>query len=123
MRDERGAELLAHSEGLGSASDIVRWYHERHDGSGYPDGISGDSISLAASIVSVADAWDAMTSDRHYRKGMAPADARRVLEETPGSNGTRWRWHCSSGTSEWPDASIRAVRSTMSGDRPATSPG
>lgn len=80
----RGAELLAHSEGLGSASDIVRWHHERHDGSGYPDGISGDSIPLAASIVSVADAWDAMTTDRHYRKGMAPADARRVLEEHSG---------------------------------------
>jgi putative nucleotidyltransferase with HDIG domain len=49
---------------------IVRNHHERWDGKGYPDRLSGDQIPLEAQIVGVADAFDAMTSDRHYRKGM-----------------------------------------------------
>src|SRR5262249_49504138 len=48
-------------------------HHERWDGKGYPDGLAGEAIPVLARIVAVADAFDAMTSDRPYRKGM-PAD-------------------------------------------------
>jgi putative nucleotidyltransferase with HDIG domain len=53
----------------------VRSHHERLDGGGYPDGLSGDDVPLDARILAVADAFDAMTSDRSYRKGMDPAVA------------------------------------------------
>jgi HD-GYP domain-containing protein (c-di-GMP phosphodiesterase class II) len=46
---------------------VIRQHHERYDGGGYPDGLAGDEISLAARIVAVADVWDALTSDRAYR--------------------------------------------------------
>ena len=53
---------------LESACDLVRHHHERLDGMGYPDGLRGDEISIGARIVAVADSFDAMTSDRPYRK-------------------------------------------------------
>ena len=57
------------------ARQIARWSHERMDGSGYPDGLAGDAIPLAARIVLVADAWDAITSDRPYRTARLPIEA------------------------------------------------
>lgn len=50
------------------AYDICRWHHERHDGKGYPDGLKGDEIPLAAKIVSLVDVYDALVSDRIYKK-------------------------------------------------------
>jgi HD-GYP domain-containing protein (c-di-GMP phosphodiesterase class II) len=55
--------------------EVVRWHHERADGSGYPDNLRKDEIPLAARIVAVADSFDAMTSDRPYRRGHTPLDA------------------------------------------------
>ncbi len=52
---------------------IVRWHHERLDGTGFPDGLRGDQIPMTARIVSVVDAFDAMTSTRAYR-GLQPSD-------------------------------------------------
>ncbi|HUR52670.1 MAG TPA: HD domain-containing phosphohydrolase [Gemmataceae bacterium] len=69
----RGAEILQTMPGLAWALPVVRSHHERWDGRGYPDGLKGEEIPLAARVVAVADAFDAMTSDRPYRKGM-PAD-------------------------------------------------
>lgn len=64
-----------------SVADIVRHHHERFDGKGYPDGLRGHDISLGARIVAVADAFDAMTTARAYRKaftlGQAIAETRR----------------------------------------------
>ncbi|MBF0178578.1 MAG: HD domain-containing protein [Magnetococcales bacterium] len=60
--------------------DIAAWHHEHWDGTGYPDGLSGESIPLLARIVSIADTWDAMTGDRVYRKGMPPEKALGILE-------------------------------------------
>lgn len=54
---------------------IVRHHHERADGSGYPDGLAGDEIPLLAQIMSIVDVYDALTSDRCYRKAMSPEDA------------------------------------------------
>jgi HD-GYP domain-containing protein (c-di-GMP phosphodiesterase class II) len=56
----------------------IRHHHEHHDGSGYPDGLRGEGIPLAARIIAVADVFDALTSDRPYRKANTPAQA---LEE------------------------------------------
>jgi putative nucleotidyltransferase with HDIG domain len=64
---------------------MVRSHHERHDGAGYPDGLTGEEIPLAARILSVADALDAMTSDRPYRKAMPPEAALREIREMSGS--------------------------------------
>ena len=63
---------------------IVRSHHERWDGRGYPDGLAGEAISPLARIVAVADAFDAMTSDRPYRKGMPPDVAFAELERQSG---------------------------------------
>ena len=55
--------------------DVIRWHHERIDGSGYPDQLRGDDIPRHALIVGMADCYDAMVSDRAYRRGMLPSDA------------------------------------------------
>jgi HD-GYP domain-containing protein (c-di-GMP phosphodiesterase class II) len=56
-------------------ASIVRSHHERYDGSGYPDGLSGEAIPLAAQIVGIADVYDGLTSDRTYRRAFTPAEA------------------------------------------------
>jgi len=61
-------------------AEIAAWHHERWDGAGYPDGLSRDEIPQLARIVAIADAWDAMTGDRIYRKGMSVEKALGILE-------------------------------------------
>jgi HAMP domain-containing protein len=61
-------------------AEIAAWHHERWDGKGYPDGLAGEEIPLLARIVAIADAWDAMTGDRIYRKGMPVEKALGILE-------------------------------------------
>jgi HD-GYP domain-containing protein (c-di-GMP phosphodiesterase class II) len=68
-------------------AEIARWSHERLDGKGYPDGLTGDDIPLGARIVLVADAWDALTSDRSYRKGRG---AREAFAEIRDHSGTQF---------------------------------
>jgi putative nucleotidyltransferase with HDIG domain len=80
----RGAKILERVPELAPVIPIVRSHHERWDGGGYPDGLKGEQISHLARIVSVADAFDAMTSDRPYRKGMAPEIAFAELEKQRG---------------------------------------
>jgi HD-GYP domain-containing protein (c-di-GMP phosphodiesterase class II) len=67
-----GAAILETIPDLVPVIPIVRSHHERWDGRGYPDGLAGEQIPLLARIVAVADTFDAMTSDRPYRKGMPP---------------------------------------------------
>ena len=66
---------------LGSALDVVRHHHEKLDGSGYPDGISGDEISKVTRIMAVVDIYDALTTDRPYRKGLGHQKAVELLEQ------------------------------------------
>jgi putative two-component system response regulator len=66
---------------------IIRHHHERIDGNGYPDHLTGDAIPLGARLVAVADGWDAMTSDRPYRAGMPQDEARKILLDGAG---TQW---------------------------------
>jgi len=72
---------------LGSATDllpIIRHHHEAYDGSGYPDGLRGEEIPLAARIVSVCDGFDALTSTRPYRPGRSQREAVEILEQGRG---------------------------------------
>jgi HD-GYP domain-containing protein (c-di-GMP phosphodiesterase class II) len=72
----RGEEMLR-AAGLGSESalDVCRHHHERVDGKGYPDGLQGDGISLLARMGAICDVYDAVTSDRPYKKAWDPAHA------------------------------------------------
>lgn len=82
-----GAEFLAGRPGFELAATIARSHHEHWDGSGYPDGLSGEDIPEAAAIVAVADAFDAMTSQRPYRAARSIAAATR---ETMACSGTQF---------------------------------
>ncbi len=79
-----GAELLAGHRGFELAAAVARSHHERWDGSGYPDGLAGDEIPEAATIVAVADAFDAMTSDRPYRPALTVEEAMREIRACAG---------------------------------------
>jgi HD-GYP domain-containing protein (c-di-GMP phosphodiesterase class II) len=72
---EIGEKILQSIEGLDNCIAAVKYHHERYDGTGYPDGLKGDQIPLIASIVCVADTYDAMVSDRPYRKGLSKEKA------------------------------------------------
>jgi diguanylate cyclase (GGDEF)-like protein/putative nucleotidyltransferase with HDIG domain len=80
-----GAEkVLAPNEALRDLIPIVKYHHERLDGKGYPEHLKGNEIPLAARIVSVADAYHALVSDRPYRKGMPIEKACAILKEGAG---------------------------------------
>ena len=79
-----GAEFLAGRPGFELAAVIARSHHERWDGSGYPDGLAGEAIPETATIVAVADAFDAMTSDRPYRAARSIATAVREIAACSG---------------------------------------
>jgi GAF domain-containing protein len=80
-----GAETLSRIPGLEAVATIVRFHHERWDGAGYPDGLSGARIPLASRIISVCDAFGAMTCDRPYRSAMDSSDALREIQSGAGS--------------------------------------
>jgi diguanylate cyclase (GGDEF)-like protein/putative nucleotidyltransferase with HDIG domain len=76
---------MLESLGVDPVADWVLHHHERWDGSGYPDGLPGDAIPLGARIIFVADAYDAMTSERVYRRRVAPEQAIAELRRCAGS--------------------------------------
>ena len=80
-----GYEIIRGIEFLEEAAQIVRHHHERWDGGGYPDGLAGEEIPLAARIFSVVDTLDAMTTDRPYRPGVSLARARSEIAAKAGS--------------------------------------
>jgi HD-GYP domain-containing protein (c-di-GMP phosphodiesterase class II) len=65
---------------------LIRHHHEAYDGSGYPDGLKGDQIPLISRIVSVADTFDAMTTDRPYRKAKGKLEAVEELKRCAGTS-------------------------------------
>ena len=73
------------AEELRSLVPSIRSHHERYDGKGYPDGLSGQSIPLFGRIIAIADSFDAMTSSRPYRKGMTEEKALQIIQEGSGS--------------------------------------
>lgn len=84
----RGAAILERSPALREVAPLVRWHHERHDGTGYPDRLRGDEIPFDVAIISACDAWDAITHDRHYRAGRSAVQADAILRGGAGS-----QWH------------------------------
>lgn len=80
----KGAEIVKTIPDLRPIVPIVLNHHERWDGKGYPEGLAGEAISPLARIVALADAFDAMTSDRPYRKGLPPAAALAEIEKMAG---------------------------------------
>jgi putative nucleotidyltransferase with HDIG domain len=82
---EIGRQILANVTGFQPYLDIVELHHENHDGSGYPHGRRSEEVPLPARIVHVADAYDAMTSDRPYRPGMTHEQAIRILQANRGT--------------------------------------
>ena len=81
---EYGAEILSKARSLYRYMPAVRYHHEWYDGSGYPDGLSRDSIPDEAAIISLADAYDAMTSDRPYREALTRERALDIIRESAG---------------------------------------
>jgi two-component system cell cycle response regulator len=80
-----GERIAAATPGLRNVARIVRWSHERWDGTGYPDGLTGEEIPLAARIVFACDAFSAMTTTRSYRAATSPSEAVAELERGAGT--------------------------------------
>ncbi len=85
---EIGHRLLSHIPEFFEGAELVLAHHERHDGGGYPRGLQGDELPVEVSVIAVADSYDAMTTDRPYRRGL-PWDA--VRGELVRGRGTQWR--------------------------------
>jgi putative nucleotidyltransferase with HDIG domain len=81
---EVGARMIEPLESLSGALPVIRHHHERTDGTGYPDGLEGDEIPLAARIVAAVDAYDVMFRGRPYRPKSSPAGALRELWREAG---------------------------------------
>jgi putative nucleotidyltransferase with HDIG domain len=96
-----GLELLEQVEFPWDLKPIIRWHHEKHDGSGYPDGLAGDEIPLHAQIICIVDVYDALTTTRSYRPALSKEDALRIV----GESAHWWR----------PDV-LAAFRSTMASE-------
>jgi putative nucleotidyltransferase with HDIG domain len=82
-----GAEILETSYSLHNLIPIVRYHHERYDGKGYPSGLSGSQIPFEARILAIADAVEAMASDRPYRRGR---DLHEIIDELRKYSGTQF---------------------------------
>ena len=82
---EKGAEVLSHLAAYQEVADIVRFHHERLDGSGYPNGIHGDAIPELSKVLAVADSYHAMTSDRPYRGARSSFEALKELRLMSGT--------------------------------------
>ena len=81
----KGVRILAPMELDSIVLDIIKYHHERFDGRGYPNGLKGEKIPLAARIVSIVDAWDAMNSDRAYRSRLSQEQILTELEKGKGT--------------------------------------
>jgi putative nucleotidyltransferase with HDIG domain len=86
-----GAEILKDLDFLGPGLSYIRCHHERPDGRGYPDGLKSTDMPLGAKIIAVADAFDAITTDRPYQKGQTYDEALSILKRGAG---TKWDSKC-----------------------------
>jgi HD-GYP domain-containing protein (c-di-GMP phosphodiesterase class II) len=87
----QGAKIVEPIPFMGEAVDIVRSHHERWDGGGYPRGVQGEDIPLAARIFAIVDSFDAMTSDRPYRSALPVEEA---VGEIRAGAGTQFDPEC-----------------------------
>ena len=80
-----GSDILSNSDTFKNIIPIVKYHHERYDGKGYPEGLKGEEIPLLTRIVSIADSFDAMTSNRVYRKQLEMDVVRNEIENGSGT--------------------------------------
>jgi HD-GYP domain-containing protein (c-di-GMP phosphodiesterase class II) len=102
-----GSDILREVEFLGEAKEVVRHHHERWDGCGYPDGLEGEEIPLAARVFALADALDALTTNRPYRAAQPFSAAR---EEIRRATGTQFCPHVVGVYETIPDADLQRIR-------------
>src|SRR4029450_1695055 len=76
-----GVEILKPLHTLDDILPLVRWHHERCDGKGYPDGLSKEDIPFLVRLLSVADVYDALTSERPYRSSMSHPKSPKIMDE------------------------------------------
>lgn len=112
-----GYDILKKIEGLEIVVDGMRFHHERPDGKGYPFGLKGDEIPVIASIISVADTFDAMISTRPYRKGLPPMVA---YEEILKFSGTQFDKNVVDAFERWFKKSRMYKDSTLARERKAS---
>jgi len=105
-----GTEILRDVDFLGEGKLVVRHHHERWDGSGYPDGLTGEAIPLAARVFAVADALDALTTDRPYRPAVPFPAARR---EVVRGSGTQFDPAVVAAYRQVPDSTFEALRDAL----------
>jgi ribonuclease P protein subunit RPR2 len=102
-----GSEIVRDIDFLGAARDVIRSHHERWDGGGYPDGLAGTDIPLSARVFAVADALDALTTDRPYRRASSFAQARAMIV---ADSGTHFDPDVIAAFETLPDADLERIR-------------
>jgi ribonuclease P protein subunit RPR2 len=105
-----GAEIVRGIEFLGPATEVVRSHHERWDGRGYPDGLAGDEIPLAARVFALADVLDALTTERPYRHSSPLSVAREMIV---AESGTQFDPRVVDAFSSIPDETLEQIRSEI----------
>jgi HD-GYP domain-containing protein (c-di-GMP phosphodiesterase class II) len=85
LHPEQGERLIGDSPMFETERIVARWHHERWDGSGYPDGLVGEAIPLPARIVAVADAFDALTTQRPYKRAWSLEEAYEEIDRMKGT--------------------------------------
>jgi HD-GYP domain-containing protein (c-di-GMP phosphodiesterase class II) len=105
-----GWEILRGIPFLEEAGQIVRYHHERFDGSGYPEGLAGEEIPLPARVFAVADALDAITTDRPYRPAASIAQAREAIARAAG---THFDPRVVDALGEIPDETLEQIRTEI----------
>lgn len=80
-----GAEIISNVDFLKKVTKMIKYHHERYDGKGYPEGLVGEDIPIEACILAIADSYDAMTSDRPYRKALTKDEALNEIEKNAGT--------------------------------------
>lgn len=83
---EVGSQIIGEIEELTEVASIVRHHHERYDGTGYPDGLKGKAIPFFSRILAILDAYEALVSDRVYRKAVSKEEALREIEKSAGTH-------------------------------------
>jgi ribonuclease P protein subunit RPR2 len=105
-----GAQLVADIGFLREAVEIVRSHHERWDGTGYPDGLRGEEIPLAARVFAVADVLDALTTKRPYRPASSLTDARKMIMAEAGAH---FDPHVTAALAEIDDQAFERIRASI----------
>ena len=78
---DRGGKICKPLNSMKTALKIIRYHHEKLDGSGYPDGLKGDQVPVVARVMAIVDVYDALTTNRSYRAALAPEVAFSIMEE------------------------------------------